>query len=395
MKVVLNAFKFDVNGVSESYLAAKWLNVISSRFDTSVISTSCNNSNVIHKPSKSFEFGNRFLNKINAAVKFDYFVFNHNAEKKFKKIVADADIFHHIAPVAPRYPVGLSKYSQKFILGPVAGGLRVPTDFRSEVEGSEEYFYKLRNLDRFRFALDRSLISTYERADTILIAGNYLKEILPSKFSEKCKQMLDVGVDVEDYEFILRERSNRKLRLLYVGRVVPYKGLIYLLKAISMLSKEDKKDVHLTVVGFVGDSEYEKLCVNYINANGLESFVSVKSYLPKSEAIKAYQKADIFCFPSLAEAGGTVVLESMASGLPVLAAKLGGPAVSICDKSGILVNADSRDEFVTGLNIAILGLLSGKIDLLNLSVNARNRIIQKFSWQARLEQISNVYNSVY
>lgn len=394
MKILLSAFKMDQHGVSESYLAYKWYEYLSKKFTLNVITSSPSDEIGVFCEELSYSFKNKLLNKANSAVKFDYFIFNRSISKKFESLAKESDILHHVSPVAPRYPVSLSKFSNRFVLGPIGGGLRVPVDFRKEVEGSEEWFYKLRNLDKIRFSLDRELKETYERADVILCAGEYMREILPYRYSHKLTEFLDVGVDVVDYKYFQRSYNGELLKLLYVGRVVPYKGLMFLLKAISGLSQFEKKSILLTIVGFKGESKYEKECLSYIKNNGLFNQVEIVGYIPKSEALSYYESADVFCFPSLAEAGGTVVLEAMASGLPVLAAKVGGPVTSITSDSGILVDCAFKEQFVDGLRLAISSILNGNICLSSLSYHARKRVEERFTWEARLEQISKIYESI-
>lgn len=394
LKVLLSAYKMDKCGVSESYLSYKWFEYLSKRFELNVVTTSSVDASGVFCEKIPLNMSGRFAKKINDAIKIDYFLFNRAISRKYKNLVMEADILHHVSPVGPRYPVSLSKFSKRFVLGPVGGGLRVPLDFRAEVEASEDWFSKLRNFDKIRFSLDRNLKYTYDRADIILCAGEYMKDVLPVKYQNKMHSFLDVGVELDDYDFFNRVYRGGVLNLLYVGRVVPYKGLIYLLKAISLLSDLEKKNISLTVVGFKGESPYEKEIYRYIENNKLKDIVTLVGYVPKEIALTYYKAADIFCFPSLAEAGGTVVLEAMANGLPVLAAKVGGPVTSISSDSGILVNCTYRDEFIEDLRSAISSVLNGNICISTLSYAARKRVEEHFTWNARLEKISGIYESI-
>lgn len=392
-KVLLNAFQFDPDGVSESYLAAKWKQVLSDYVDVDLVTGERISEPGIYNPSFKYEFKNRFLARVNSAVKFDYFTFNKRSTRKLKEVVKNYDIFHHVSPVAPRYPVSLGEHANRFILGPVAGGLRVPTAFRKDVEGSEELFLKARNVDSLRFKYDKKLIRTYDAADTILIAGSYLKDILPSKYQSKFKQFLDVGVDVSLFDFQQRFFNQSTLNLVYVGRVVPYKGLMYLLKALSLMPQDVLTHLSLTVAGDMGETDYEKQCYTFVKNNGLSKCVKFRGYVSKVEVNEIYNDAHIFCFPSLAEAGGTVVVEALSKGLPVIAARLGGPAESVTTDCGSLVETIDPDSFVEGLKDAILSYLENPDFISASSLAARVRAESHYDWSRRAEKMFDIYSS--
>jgi glycosyltransferase involved in cell wall biosynthesis len=267
MKVLLSAFQCNESGVSESYLGYRWFSGLSKLCDLTLVTGDEIASDNVITPYKHWDTRFGLIAKVNAAVKFDYFLYNYFSGKTLRDQVANFNVVHHVSPVAPRYPVSIAKYSQKFILGPVAGGLRVPKFFQKEVEGSEEIFFQLRKLDNFRLRKSKSLIETYNRADKIVIAGDYLKELLPEKYHHKCVKMLDVGIDTSQYKFVNRIQGVDSFNLLYVGRVVPYKGLIYLLKAIAALPHQVRNFVKLDIAGNQSNNEYELLCKKFINMN--------------------------------------------------------------------------------------------------------------------------------
>ncbi|EPJ45710.1 MAG: group 1 glycosyl transferase [Osedax symbiont Rs1] len=391
-RVLLNAFQFDINGVSEAYLAAKWKQSLSKYISVDLVTGESISGDGIYTPSKRFEFNNRFLNRLNSAIKFDYFEFNRKSVNQLKVLIKNYDVFHHVSPVAPRYPVSLGEYANCFILGPVAGGLRVPKKFRSEIEGSEEFFIKARNIDSFRLKYDKKLLKTYESADFILVAGDYMQGILPSQFHSKFIPFLDVGVDVDLFDFKLREITDGFLNLVYVGRVVPYKGLIYLLKALAILPVSVKPLVSLSIAGDRGETDYERKCYRFVEENGLSKCVTFNGYVTKKEVNYIYDKAHVFCFPSLAEAGGTVVVEALSKGLPVIAANIGGPSESVNNSCGVLVDAQTPESLIEGFKDAIINYIE-KPDLLKkASREARDRALFKYNWDVRARKMIDIYN---
>ena len=101
--------------------------------------------------------------------------------------------------------------------------------------------------------------------------------------------------------------ANHKLRLLFVGRINQRKGIQYLLDSIGSL-KTGK--IELTVCGHVVDD----LAI----FRGFGDSVKIRANVSRPELVAAYQSADLFVFPSVAEGFGQVLLESLACGLPIL-----------------------------------------------------------------------------
>lgn len=149
------------------------------------------------------------------------------------------------------------------------------------------------------------------------------------------------------------------LLLLYVGRLAPEKGLFSLMKAAELLN-EAQLNYKLLVVG---DGPDRTALQDQAPANVL--FAGYKSGI---ELQQIYASADIFIFPSATETFGNVVLEAMASGLPVVGAYRGGVTESLRDGfNGLAFNPD--DTLAIAHNIL---RLANDSNLYNeLSQNAR------------------------
>jgi glycosyltransferase involved in cell wall biosynthesis len=65
------------------------------------------------------------------------------------------------------------------------------------------------------------------------------------------------------------------------------------------------------------------------------------------------RRSDVFLFPSLRDGGGAVVVEAMASGLPVVCLDVGGPGFHVRDGFGIKVRPDRPDAVAAGLAAAL------------------------------------------
>jgi len=132
-----------------------------------------------------------------------------------------------------------------------------------------------------------------------------------------------------------KEEKKEEKRLLTVALLNPKKGIPYLLQALALL-KEKRDDFILDIVGD-GPSrhEYEEL----VKSLGLDGKVIFHGLKPKTEVAEFMRRADVFVLPSLWENLPCVIIEAMASGLPVIATKVGGIPEMIDEETGILIPA--------------------------------------------------------
>lgn len=100
--------------------------------------------------------------------------------------------------------------------------------------------------------------------------------------------------------------------MLYVGRLSPEKEIDVLIKTYFVLRQIRQQDVRLIIVG----DGPERACLEQLNQDGSIIFTGS---LSGEKLSAAYASADVFCFASQVETFGNVVLEAMASGLPVIA----------------------------------------------------------------------------
>lgn len=190
------------------------------------------------------------------------------------------------------------------------------------------------------------------------------------------------GVDIDIYEEVERQWENPKL--LIVGRIVHQKGIDILLEALRDL-KELKWD--LTIVGdgpkFV---MYQELSHQF----NLENRVEFVGWQNKQNLMKYYQFANLFVYPSRNEGMPNVLLEAMASGLPVLATNISGnEELVVPGKTGELVPPDSVDELKEKLKIMILDEKMRE----EYGRNARVFIENNFSWDKTTEQYLSLFKS--
>jgi len=114
-----------------------------------------------------------------------------------------------------------------------------------------------------------------------------------------------------------KKAKGKIINLLFVGRLVKRKGLIYLLKTLNKIVK-DNLNIRLTIVG---DGPEKLESEKYVKENNLSKYVRFVGEILGKERISYYQEADIFCAPYIDEAFGITVLEALSCGIPVVGFK--------------------------------------------------------------------------
>jgi glycosyltransferase involved in cell wall biosynthesis len=203
----------------------------------------------------------------------------------------------------------------------------------------------------------------------ILAASSFTRSTLVENgIQESGVTVIPYGVDTARFQpaAVKPHRADGKLNLLFVGRINQRKGLKYLLEALRMLNSES---VHVTICGRVVD--------------GLDLFkpfasqIDIRPSVSHAELVSAYQSADLFVFPSVAEGFGQVLLESLACGLPILSTThTAAPDLIEHGVQGFVVEPRRPDLLAERIDWA----LTHRKELSEMARQARH-CAEQFTWQ--------------
>jgi glycosyltransferase involved in cell wall biosynthesis len=196
---------------------------------------------------------------------------------------------------------------------------------------------------------------------TVFYPSLFVRRYLEKAGVQDSKMMnLRRGVNCEIFNPSKRKEEMRKqlapngeLILVCVSRLAPEKGFEFLSEVVKALDERGFK-FHLLVVGGNKNPEVVNDIENMFRHLVPENKVSFTGMLKGEELARAYAVGDLFLHCSITETFGLVVLESMASGVPVIARDEGGPSEIVQDgKTGYLVPPQDLETFVS--KILILG----------------------------------------
>lgn len=168
-------------------------------------------------------------------------------------------------------------------------------------------------------------------------------------------------------------------------RLVPIKGLRYLIEATAMLSKAIP-DLRLEIAGSgPSENELRRQCREL----GIADKVTFLGWQRELES--AYRRWDVFCLPSMEEGFGLAALEAMASGLPVIATSVGGlPEIVDDGVTGHLVPPSDPQALAASLR----ALLQDGPRRRAMATAARRRVAEEFSVDRTVRGVETLYSSL-
>ena len=191
------------------------------------------------------------------------------------------------------------------------------------------------------------------------------------KPSENCEQLKrQIGID-------------SKLCVLFVGRLIPRKGLHYLVEAAKQIVKEFSQTTFL----IAGNGPLRNSLVSYLEKMNLTGNFVFLGDVSERALPALYSCADVFVLPSIQEGLGIALLEAQATAKPIVAFNVGGVSEAVLDKeSGLLVKPDSRE-----LADAIMKLLASFSLREKMGRRGREFVVDNFSWDVCAQKMLHVY----
>jgi glycosyltransferase involved in cell wall biosynthesis len=227
----------------------------------------------------------------------------------------------------------------------------------------------------------RRMDREFETCDHILVPSNVSRQSFAERGFEKKTIVVLTGVDSE---FFSPPAPSEKpvFRVCYVGRVQMAKGVAYLLQAWKRLALPNAE---LVLVG-----EVRPAARSVLNSYA-DSSVKFAGILSPQEVAKIYRESDLLAFPSVSEGLAEVMLEAMATGLPVVATDLSGAKDCLENgKEGLIVPARDVDAMAD----AILWCYQHRDESRAMGKAARARIEREFTLEHYLERQIALYRSL-
>ena len=195
------------------------------------------------------------------------------------------------------------------------------------------------------------------------------------KPSEECKKIKQkIGID-------------SKLCVLFVGRLIPRKGLPFLVEAAQYIVKEYVQTKFL----IVGDGPQKNHIISHLQKTNLRGNFVFLGDVNERVLPALYNCADVFVLPSIQEGQGIALLEAQATAKPVVAFDVGGVSEAVVKgETGLIMKPDSRE-----LADAIMKLLGNWSLRETMGIKGRKFVLKNFSWDVCAQKMLKIYQEAF
>jgi glycosyltransferase involved in cell wall biosynthesis len=292
------------------------------------------------------------------------------------------DLVHHVSWSTIAVPPPFWKLSVPAVWGPVGGGQSFPPSFISQLRYRRIKEF-LRSLNLLLLPYSTTLRRSLANANMVLATNLETKNLLMRAGANRVRLFLDCGVDRPLTPPTLRVNRER-FTLLWAGRLEPQKGLAIALHAMAACKC---REISLLVAGSGTEQvQMEELA----RSLGVTDCVEFLGRIPHETMETLFQSCDALVFTSLRDSFGSVVLEAMSNGLPVIALDHQGIRAFIAGDAAIKVPVNSPQQVITDLAQAFDTLASNP-QLRPAMSSAALAFAESQTWNRRAEKMNELY----
>ena len=298
------------------------------------------------------------------------------------------DVVHQITPLsptsAPRTAARCRRAGVPFVWGPLNGGAPWPREFLEARRQEKEWLTRLRSAR----VLMPGYRSARRSASAIVCGSRHTLGQMPAWCRDRCVYLPENAVDPTKFGVARKRRAadGGPLRLVSLGRLVPYKGADMALEAALPLLREGRAT--LTVLG--DGPMRDRLAAM---AQGVPG-VTLAGWVEHAEVPRRLAEHDLLVFPSVREFGGGAAVEAMAVGVPAAVVDYAGPAEIVTrgtGGTGWLIPLGDRTSIVAALRRVLEAAAADRPDVDRRGEAARRRVADRFTWPVRSRQSLAIY----
>ena len=257
-------------------------------------------------------------------------------------------------------------------------------------------------LEQWLLTIDEDESLLYKAVDRVIALSGYTQKFLcseyhidPSKITVFPNGLDDISLELETDRDMLRRKwriSENEFVILFVGRLHPVKGLIFLIRAFRKVL-ETIPDCRLIIAGNGQFDSYMEGCED------IYAKVTWTGLLSKKKLYELYSIADIGVMPSFHEQCSYVAIEMMRHGIPLIVSASAGLNEMVEEgKSGLHVPVieypDKMDIDTTLLTGKMIHLLQNTGERQRMRINARQRYLEKYALPVFKKNMLDFYHSL-
>jgi glycosyltransferase involved in cell wall biosynthesis len=396
LKILLSALACSPEFGSESLVAYHTIEALNTRFEAEVVTSAG-----MRPPAgvRAYRVNVRFQdpNDVGSAqlLRFE-FLQRRTIQRLLRK--KSFDLVHRVTPSGYKDSL-LARSSVPLLLGPVLGSDLPPRSFHSIFRPKLPRRYSVRAVAaRFEQGVARRILTRFstlgrmlENAALILVGTEVTRRQLPAHLHSRCRLITYSGVEHDRFTPPASRRAAGVPKLLFVGRLVPYKGVELLLRAAAAAMRRCRFD--LTIVGD-GLGTFGAYCRRLAHELRVTDAVKFVGRQPRDALVEMYRAADIFCMPSI-ETYGIAILEAMSSGCVPLVADYNGPGEIVQPGTGLKVPLQTPEQFVEEYAERIVQLVEDATLRSELGERGREHVVRFHDWKRIESSLLEAYSDVF
>lgn len=298
------------------------------------------------------------------------------------------DIVHRITPLSLTAPSLLAARCRRigvpFIVGPLNGYLAWPPHFPALARREKDRLTFLRPASR----LLPGLSATWASATLMLAGSRSARAHLPISCRNRILTLPENAVDERRFPPvpIPARAPGEPLRLVFIGRLVAYKGLDLAITAAADLLRTGRAT--LTVLGDGPErSAWEQLAQRLNVADQ----VIFRGNLPHEAVHGELVRSHVLAFPSLREFGGGVVPEALVCGVVPVVVDYGGPPELTPGNTGMRIPLAPREELIAHIAEAFRQLEADDALRRTMAAAGMRHGRTHLTWTVRARQLERIY----
>jgi len=219
----------------------------------------------------------------------------------------------------------------------------------------------------------------WENAAYVVTNSEGLRELAYETLPAISIDVIPNGVDAPSFK---RGDEGHTPTILCVGRLIPRKGIRYLIEGIPLIREKLGGGFKVVVVG---EGPCEAELKELSKKLGVADIVDFRGYVPREEIHGVYASSDVFVLPSLNEGMSNTLLEALASALPAVVTDTGGTR-ELVRENGFIVGKNSPEEIAEAVAI----LLKDPEKRKEMGKKSRE-IAKEYSWEKTAEEYMKLY----
>ena len=321
----------------------------------------------------------------------EYKWWQYRVYKKAKQLHSECrfDLVHQVTNITFREPGYLWKLDTPFVWGPIVALGDSKPRFLKMYGFSEDLKIILRHISfKIQYSTSTRIKKALKSSSLCLpVCENTLALLHRLSPCTNFYIMPETASVDENITGIFSGRGQgEELRLLWISRFDPSKGVMFLLEALSILPKDIKYRLILA-----GDGPQKNKAIAFCNDKKIS--YEYLGHIPYEETQKLYATAHLFFITSMMDATTSVLFESLSNGLPVVALDHLSFGEKVDDSCGKKIKVETPEQIAHDIADTIQYYYSNEEARRNAAEDAILRAKEN-SWNTRIRKLNELYSEI-